>query len=370
VIDTQLYKGQGVARPNAQHELPVVDPEALQDPADYRATPKLAAAVEVALMLGMPLLLTGEPGSGKSSVAASIAHELGLGEPLRFVVKSDTQARDLFYRFDTVGRFHASSTAGADARPQRFIRFEALGKAILHARPPGYSQALGLADAARHPGEARRSVVLIDEIDKAPRDVPNDVLVELENMHFDVPELDDEDKRGVTIDLKDDRGKTDNRYRPIVIITSNSEKALPEPFLRRCVFHNLELPPFKGEERAEGGGLTVEDIVAARLGKRYAANGQPLVTDALRLFRFLRQPDRQLEYKPSLAECLNWLDALLKRQEGGAGGGWPKSLAELDAGWLHGSVANLLLKKPRDQRRTAELIRQWGEAPRPQTGGK
>jgi len=370
VIDTQLYKGQGSARPDAWRELPVVDPEALQDPADYRATPELAAAVEVALMLGMPLLLTGEPGSGKSSVAASIAHELGLGDPLRFVVKSDTQARDLFYHFDTVGRFHASNTPGADAKPQRFIRFAALGKAILHARTPQYSEQLGLLAAAGHPGAARRSVVLIDEIDKAPRDVPNDVLVELENMHFDVRELDGEDNRGVTIDLKDDQGNTDNRYRPIVIITSNSEKALPEPFLRRCVFHNLELPPFADDEHAAGGGPTVEDIVAARLGKRYAASGQSLVTDALSLFRFLRHADRQLEYRPSLAECLNWLDALLKREEGGAGKDWPQSLAELDASWLQASVANLLLKKPRDQRRAAELIRQWSEAPKQQTTGK
>ncbi|MCP4409970.1 MAG: AAA domain-containing protein, partial [Gammaproteobacteria bacterium] len=190
------YKGRGARQPDAVDRLPVVDPMALRSPQDYRASPDLAAAVNVALTLGMPLLLTGEPGSGKSGLADSLAWELATHDeqdpkPLRFVVKSDTQARDLFYRFDTVGRFHASQTPEANTDPRQFINFEALGKAILHAKSPHYAhKTLGLpVNAVDHPGKPKRSVVLIDEIDKAPRDVPNDILVELEMLEFEIPEL-------------------------------------------------------------------------------------------------------------------------------------------------------------------------------------
>jgi len=97
--ELHLYTGLGHRDPRAGDRLPTVDPTALRAPEDYRATTRTAAAVEVALTLGMPLLVTGEPGSGKSGLAASIAWELGLGEVLRFPVKSDTESRDLFYCF-------------------------------------------------------------------------------------------------------------------------------------------------------------------------------------------------------------------------------------------------------------------------------
>lgn len=134
----RIYTGRGGRAPAKLKDLPSINPEALRAPEGYLAPPDLAAAVDVALTLGMPLLLTGEPGSGKSALADSVAHELGLGQALRFVVKSDTEARDLFYRFDTVGRFHAAQTPGADAHPGRYISFAALGKAILHAKPPSF----------------------------------------------------------------------------------------------------------------------------------------------------------------------------------------------------------------------------------------
>lgn len=153
------YKGQGAQQPDAVDKLPIVDPLALRSPQAYRASSDLAAAVNVALTLGMPLLLTGEPGSGKSGLADSLAWELAAHDdkapkPLRFVVKSDTQARDLFYRFDTVGRFHASQTPDADSDPRQFISFAALGKAILHAKSPDYAhKALSLPlSAVDHPG--------------------------------------------------------------------------------------------------------------------------------------------------------------------------------------------------------------------------
>jgi MoxR-like ATPase len=342
---------------------------ALRLPQDYRASPDLAAAVNVALTLGMPLLLTGEPGSGKSGLADSLAWELATHDeqdpkPLRFVVKSDTQARDLFYRFDTVGRFHASQTPDAISDPRQFINFEALGKAILHAKSPDYAyKALGLPlNAVNHPGKPKRSVVLIDEIDKAPRDVPNDILVELERLEFEIPELRtvgklaDENSRGHAQD-KIGLEPHENRYRPIVIITSNSEKALPDPFLRRCVYHHLEFPPFRqaeGEQREEI--VTVEDIVASRLGSRYANGGQLLVEQGISLFRHLREESGRLERRPTLAELLDWLNYLLP----GAGEGRPaKSLIALGEERLSNSLKNLLLKRPADQARTAELWLEW-----------
>jgi len=146
-----FYTGRAES-PRTGVTLPTVDLKALRAPDFYRALPQTAAAVDVALTLGMPLLLTGEPGSGKSGLADSIAWELGLGNVLRFAVKSDTESRDLFYRFDTVGRFHAAQTptpgSGADddlgtAHPGRFITFEALGRAILLAKTKEAVRELG-----------------------------------------------------------------------------------------------------------------------------------------------------------------------------------------------------------------------------------
>ncbi len=314
--ELRLYTGRGHRDPRAADRLPTVDPATLRTPQGYRATARTAAAVEVALTLGMPLLITGEPGSGKSGLAAGIAWELGLGEVLRFAVKSDTESRDLFYRFDTVGRFHAANTLkGGDPDPGRFITFEPLGRAILWAKPKDVVDKLGVPDyAVDHPGKQRRSVVLIDEIDKAPRDVPNDILVEIENMQFDIPELSGAGRPTVRVVL----GEDENRYRPIVVFTSNSEKALPDPFLRRCVYLHQQFPPFEEDLRKKQGELpadrvTVESIVEARLGARY--RGQDAISrrieDAIGFFRFLRDQQAGLERRPTLAELLNWLDYLM-----------------------------------------------------------
>lgn len=365
---SQYYKGQGVPQPDLIERLPEIDLETLRKPKKYLASQDLAAAVNVALTLGMPLLLTGEPGSGKSGLADSLAWELATHDdqdpkPLRFVVKSDTQARDLFYRFDTLGRFHASQTPDADSDPRQFITFEALGKAILHAKSPDYAhKELGLPEKALdHPGAPKRSVVLIDEIDKAPRDVPNDILVELERLEFDVPEL-------RTVNRSDNNSKQpadgriglkshENRFRPIVIITSNSEKALPDPFLRRCVYHHVEFPPFRQVEGKQSDDtVTVDDIVASRLGERYVNGGQLLVEQGISLFRYLREEAGRLERRPTLAELLDWLNYLLPR----TGEGRPaESLLAVEQVLLLNSLKNLLLKKPADQARTTELWQGW-----------
>ncbi len=313
----RYYTGTGAGTGRAA-DLPRLRLHDLTDPDDYLAQADLAAAVDVALTLGMPLLLTGEPGSGKSALADSVAAELGLGHPkparaLRFPVKSTTEARDLFYLFDTVGRFHASQTPGATADARDYIRFQALGLALLRAKPPAFARDTLMLDPERldHPGEPLRSVVLIDEIDKAPRDVPNDILVELETMAFDIPEL--SAGRGrvhrVALDPDGDEGQR----RPLVIFTSNREQALPEPFLRRCVFHHLGFPPFRAGP--DDPRITVERIVARRLGKRYAGDGMAggRVHLAIDFFAYLREPEqeRRIGRRPTLAELLNWLDWLL-----------------------------------------------------------
>ena len=371
--DNRFYRGQGHREPKAADALPTVDFEALRRPEDYRATPELASAVDVALTLGMPLLLSGEPGSGKSGLAESIAWELGLGEPLRFSVKSETESRDLFYRFDTVGRFHAAQAgqqrggADDDADAGRFIAFEALGQAILYAKPPDIEAELRLPPGSlKHPGAPARSVVLIDEIDKAPRDVPNDILVEIERMEFGIPELSGAGRELVRVALTQDQA----RYRPIVVFTSNSEKALPDPFLRRCVYHHLDFPPFDADLADSQGNLpedrvTVDTIVAARLGARYMRKqkAEVGVADALNLFRALRGEAMGLLRRPTLAELLAWLDYLMPQRLSPTAwnllaalhdGGDPETEQRLLTG-----ISSLLLKRPEDKARTAGLLDQW-----------
>jgi len=360
------YEGLGTVREEGDAGLPLVTPDALTDPKGYMASPDLVAAVDVALTLGMPLLLTGEPGSGKSRLAHSLAWELGLGDPLTFVVKSDTQGRDLFYRFDTVGRFHSANSKDASREendPRRFVSFEALGSAILYANPIENLKLLGGAalKKLKHPGKQRRSVVLIDEIDKAPRDLPNDLLTEIEAISFQIPEI------AAKLDDPEYSFSPENnqRYRPIVIITSNSERGLPDAFLRRCVYYHLPFPKYrdelKGEEKV--AAVTVESVVAKRLGKRYEKGGESLVTEALSLFRFIR--DNRPQRKPSLAELLNWLDYLLPplpKVKGEQRAAPAASLSELGQQTLYSSLCLTLLKNNKDQQRVDTFWQDWVDA--------
>ena len=284
--------------PRSQLDLPEPFFNRYEDPNLYDPGPALTAAVNVALLLGQPLLLTGEPGCGKTSLAYWLAHELGLSRPLVQVVKSTTSGKDLLYRFDDLARFRDAQGGPEAVRPQEdYLEFSALGQAILFSAGP---EALLIPDvegaettgATTHddiyrgsfPAD-RRQVVLIDELDKAPRDTPNDLLSEIERMEFRIPEL------GVTV-----RGEETRR--PVVVITSNSDKSLPEPFLRRCVYHHIPAPDHA--RRAE--------IIALR--KPVLMRREALFEDAMRTFEVLRTEIGARGRQPGTAELLAWLDTV------------------------------------------------------------
>jgi MoxR-like ATPase len=268
--------------------------ELYRDPAGYDPGPDLRSAIDVSLLLGLPLLLTGEPGCGKTSVAHWLAWSLDLGDPLVFNVKSSSLGRDLLYEFDELARFR-DSNAGVKQDSLNYLRFNALGLAILFSadpqQPSGYEQLTYAQLAEAHmqrigqqgPVTARfkRHVVLIDELDKAPRDTPNDLLVEIDEMAFRIRELD------AVI-------AGEPKLRPVVVITSNSEKSLPEPFLRRCVFHHIKSP----DDRRR------REIIERR--KHPFARRGPLYDEAMQFFERLRVLSRA----PGTAELLAWLTAL------------------------------------------------------------
>ncbi len=238
----------------------------------YRPDPALVTAVNAALALGAPLLLTGEAGTGKTQVAYWLHYHLGLTKRLfPMYVQSISTARDLLYTFDNVAYFHAAKDPGrkGEIDKERYLRKGPLWEALA---TPG-----------------QRGIVLIDEIDKAPRDFPNDLLHVLDQFEFRIPELDRTEK------LPQDAAA------PVVIITSNSERKLPEPFLRRCIFHHIEL---------------TEKLVREAVEARKASFGS--LSDEAReaaIKRFLEIRDKPLRKKPATAELLVWLILLGMRAE-------------------------------------------------------
>lgn len=369
------YTGKGVQNPEEQMPKEIWDNlssnDKLNDPAQYVAPTGLAEAVNVALELGVPLLLTGEPGCGKSQLAHSLVWELGFPKesakdlwpkPLTYTVKSDTQSRDLFYSFDTLGRFRAAH-AGDATDAHHYLRFEALGLAFLRALGLNaiYDIDPDLAEAVRGlVYEPQRSVVLIDEIDKAPREVPNDILNEIDHMCFDIPEL---------FKVNADKSRTKpvialqgSPLRPIVVITSNRERELPEAFLRRCVYYHLELPPFRKDastQRAPDNGITIEDIVQKRLritisrrDENSPNHEKSIWPGGISFFAHLR--DARLQKAPSTAELLNWLLLLKKRCDPSA------TLATNEIQDLFFSSAKVtLFKHKEDQNRAERLFIEW-----------
>jgi MoxR-like ATPase len=236
-----------------------------EDGSQYIASEGLSSAVNVALALGQPLLLTGEPGTGKTRLANSIAFQFDL-ELHKFHTKSTSIARDLFYRYDSLRHFHdAQLKEKGKINTEDYIELEALGQAIVDSHK-------------------KRSVVLIDEIDKAPRDFPNDVLNELENMEFTIKET-------------GQHYKVNEPNRPILVITSNSEKNLPDAFLRRCVFYHI---PFPDKDM-----LTTIVNTKIPLSKDFRDN---MLSGAIDYFLAIRKMG--LRKKPATAELLAWIHVL------------------------------------------------------------
>lgn len=265
--------------------------EQYRDPSKYLLSEEIVNAVKAAVSLGQPLFITGEPGTGKTQLAYKIAHHFGLeneeGElaPLIFNTKTTSTARDLFYIYDAVRHFRDANLRTDEAADlMRYIDLQALGKAIAFTNPAAAKE-LGL-----HIKEPRHSVVLIDEIDKAPTDFPNDILYELENMAFEIKET--------GMQVKSGAGR-----RPIVIMTSNSEKSLPDAFLRRCVFLHIEFP------RKE----LLIDIISSKLGAESGYSDEAFID------HFYQIREAVKKKKPATAELIGWL-RMLEMEDFLAGG--------------------------------------------------
>jgi MoxR-like ATPase len=322
-----FYKGDGArSRSEAPADLPSSRRSQLLKPEYYTADPGLRDACNVALLLGQPLLLTGEPGTGKTQFAYSLAWELGFEPPLKFETKSNSAARDLFYTYDALKRFQDAQSGAVSTSPLDYITYQALGLAILRTKDPAEVERF-LPSDLQHSGKIR-SVVLIDEVDKAPRDFPNDLLNELEYMYFRIPELGNE------------KIEAEPALQPILVITSNSEKDLPDAFLRRCVYYNIPFP--EPQKLAE--------IIANRLGL-HTGGSSPFLQSALDLFYKFRDLQSGLRKKPATAELLGWL---LTLQTLGYDAKDPSIQKDIVLRTL-----SSLVKTTEDQEKARKVVDQW-----------
>ena len=257
----------------------------------YVATSDLTVAVNASVTLERPLLVKGEPGTGKTELARQVASALGL-PIVEWHVKSTTKAQQGLYEYDAVSRLRDSQLG--DERVHDVANYIRKGK---------------LWQAFEAEGKV---VLLIDEIDKADIEFPNDLLQELDRMEFFVYET------GETIRAKE---------RPVVIITSNNEKELPDAFLRRCFFHYIKFPDQE----------TMNQIVDVH----FPGIKQRLVQEALRIFFEVREVPG-LKKKPSTSELLDWLKLLLNEDMS------PEQLRERDPRKLIPPLHGALLKNEQD----------------------
>ena len=258
---------------------------------NYVATEDLSLAVNAAITLGRPLLIKGEPGTGKTQLAEEVAQSLSA--PLyRWHIKSTTKAQQGLYEYDAVSRLR-DSQLGED-KVHDISNYIVKGK---------------LWEAFE---EDQLSVLLIDEIDKADIEFPNDLLLEIDKMEFHVYET---------------RETIVAKHRPLVIITSNNEKELPDAFLRRCFFHYIKFPDKE----------TMEQIVAVH----YPTIKKDLLDAALNAFFSIREV-QGITKKPSTSELLDWLKLLLAEEIP------PEALHADDSGSIIPKLHGALLKNEQD----------------------
>ena len=259
--------------------------------ATYIATDDLKIAVNAATVLERPLLIKGEPGTGKTLLAEEIAG--AIGAPLiSWHIKSTSKAQQGLYEYDAVSRLRDSQLGDPRVSDIRnYIKHGKLWEAFTHSVRP---------------------VLLIDEIDKADVEFPNDLLLELDRMEFHVYET------GEIVRAT---------QRPIVVITSNNEKELPDAFLRRCFFHYIRFPD--------------PDTMRAIVDAHYPGIKKRLVDEALRIFFDLRDAPG-LKKKPSTSELLDWLRLLLNEDVS------PETLRERDPKKLIPPLHGALLKNEQD----------------------
>jgi MoxR-like ATPase len=241
----------------------MTDFQRYQGTSNYIAGEDLRQAVNVAIALGRPLLVKGEPGTGKTLLARSVAQALNI--PLtEWPIKSTTKAQDGLYIYDAVQRLHDSRFGDKDVSDiEQYIRLGPLGASF---------------------AATDQQALLIDEIDKADIEFPNDLLAELDVMRFSIYETGRE---------------VSAIHRPVVIITSNAEKELPDAFLRRCVFHYIAFPD--------------EELMEQIVRVHFPDVESKLLAQSMAAFYRLRRID-SLRKKPSTSELLDWLAAL---QRGG-----------------------------------------------------
>ena len=227
---------------------------------DYVASEELLRAANIAMVLQKPLLIKGEPGTGKTKLAEAIAQAANK-KLIIWNIKSTTKAQDGLYVYDVVQRLYDSQFGGEGVDDvEKYVKLGKLGEAFT---------------------AGEQVILLIDEIDKADLEFPNDLLWELDRMEFHIPET------GKTIRAK---------HRPVVIITSNAEKELPDAFLRRCVFHYIEFPN--------------QELMSEIVKVHFQDLDEHLLQQVLSAFYKIRSLP-QIKKKPSTSEIIDWIQALV-----------------------------------------------------------
>ena len=226
---------------------------------DYVASEELMRAVNIAMALEKPLLIKGEPGTGKTMLAQSVANALGK-RLIIWNIKSTTKAQDGLYVYDVVQRLYDSQFGGEGVDDiKKYVHLGKVGEAF---------------------SSDEQVILLIDEIDKADLEFPNDLLWELDKMEFYIPET------GETIKAK---------KRPVVIITSNAEKELPDAFLRRCIFQYIEFPN--------------EELMKEIIKVHYPDLDKNIIDQTIAAFYYVRSL-KDIQKKPSTSEIIDWIQAL------------------------------------------------------------